>query len=124
MNAKLRTIKVISRTALGLVWFYEGLVPKILFLRADELDLVKRSGFVWPTPERTLQVLGIAQIVADHWICGTHRRVDRNIMDVDPDRAGCVRKSVDADRSLRRPGEGFLLDRVRDYSVDPRATLA
>lgn len=63
MKIKLRTIKVISRVALGLVWFYEGLVPKILFLRADELDLVRRSGVIWRTPEWTLQVLGIAQIV-------------------------------------------------------------
>jgi len=44
MKTKLVTVKIISRVALGFVWFYEGLVPKILFLRADELDLVKRSG--------------------------------------------------------------------------------
>jgi len=31
MITKLRAIKLISRIALGLVWFYEGLVPKILF---------------------------------------------------------------------------------------------
>ena len=43
MNTKLHTIKVVSRTALGLVWFYEGLVPKIFFLRADEIGLVPRS---------------------------------------------------------------------------------
>jgi hypothetical protein len=40
VNTKLRTIKVIPRIALGLVWFYEGLLPKILFRRADEIDLV------------------------------------------------------------------------------------
>jgi peptidoglycan/LPS O-acetylase OafA/YrhL len=68
MKIKLRTIKVISRAALGLVWFYEGLVPKILFLRADELDLVRRSGVIWRTPEWTLQVLGIAQIVLGIWL--------------------------------------------------------
>jgi hypothetical protein len=33
MITKLRAIKLISRIALGLVWFYEGLVPKILFAR-------------------------------------------------------------------------------------------
>ena len=46
MNAKLRRIKVISRTALGLVWFYEGLVPKIL----------------------TLQILGVAQMLVGLWL--------------------------------------------------------
>jgi uncharacterized membrane protein YphA (DoxX/SURF4 family) len=76
MKIKLRTIKLISRVALGLVWFYEGLVPKILFLRADELDLVRRSGVIWRTPEWTLQVLGIAQIVLGIWlIVGSAERV-------------------------------------------------
>ena len=42
MTTKVRVIKVISRVALGLVWFYEGLVPKILFLRADEINLAER----------------------------------------------------------------------------------
>jgi DoxX-like family len=68
MKTKLVTVKIISRLALGLVWFYEGLVPKILFLRADELDLVKRSGVFWRTPEWTLQVLGIAQIALGIWL--------------------------------------------------------
>ena len=31
MITKLRAIKLISRITLGLVWFYEGLAPKILF---------------------------------------------------------------------------------------------
>jgi peptidoglycan/LPS O-acetylase OafA/YrhL len=43
-------------------------VPKLLFLRADELDLVKRSGIFWQTPEWTLQVLGIAQIAFGIWL--------------------------------------------------------
>ena len=38
----------------------------------------------------------------------------------DLDRAGGVRKSVDADRSLRRAGERSLLDRMRNHGVDPR----
>jgi hypothetical protein len=43
MNTRLRIIKIISRIALGLVWFYEGLVLKILFLRADKIGLVQSS---------------------------------------------------------------------------------
>jgi len=42
-------------------------------------------------------------------------------MDVDLDRAGGVRKSVDDDRSLRRTGDRSLLDRMRDYGVDSGA---
>ena len=41
-------------------------------------------------------------------------------MDVDLDCAGGVRKSVDANRSLRRAGERSLLDRMRNHGVDPR----
>ena len=68
MKTKLWTIKVISRVALGVVWLYEGLVPKILFLRADQLDLVERSGMVWRSPEWTLQALGLAQIALGIWL--------------------------------------------------------
>jgi len=68
MNTKLHTIKVISRTALGLVWFYEGLVPKIFFLRADEIGLVQASHLVWRTPQLTLQILGVAQMLVGVWL--------------------------------------------------------
>ena len=68
MKTKLTAIKIISRIALGLVWLYEGLVPKILFLRGDELDLVRRSGLIWRTPEWTLQALGAAQIAFGIWL--------------------------------------------------------
>jgi uncharacterized membrane protein YphA (DoxX/SURF4 family) len=68
VNTKLRTIKIISRTALGLVWFYEGLVPKILFLRADEVGLVQASHLVWRTPELTLRILGVAQMLVGLWL--------------------------------------------------------
>ena len=73
---KLHRIKIISRTALGLVWFYEGLVPKILFLRADEILLVRTSHLVWRTPELTLLIVGIAQIFLGLWlIIGVAERV-------------------------------------------------
>jgi uncharacterized membrane protein YphA (DoxX/SURF4 family) len=68
MNGKLRIVRVTSRIALGLIWLYEGFVPKLLFLRADEIDLVQRSGFIWRTPEITLQTLGLAQIVLGLWL--------------------------------------------------------
>ena len=68
MITKLRAIKLISRIALGLVWFYEGLVPKILFLRADEIGLVRAYHLVWRTPEFTLQILGVAQMLVGLWL--------------------------------------------------------
>ncbi len=68
INTKLRIIKISSRIALGLVWFYEGLVPKILFLRADEIGLVQASHLVWRTPQLTLQILGLAQMLVGLWL--------------------------------------------------------
>src|SRR6476646_1213344 len=109
MNTRLPIIKIISRIALGLVWFYEGLVPKILFLRADEIGLVQSSQLVWRTPELTLRILGGGRMLvgplAHHRIGGANCRIHRNIVDVDLDRVGGVSKSVDADRSLRGAGE-------------------
>lgn len=68
MKTKLVALKIISRVALGIVWLYEGLVPKLLFLRADEIDLVRRSGLFWSTPEWTLQILGFVQIAIGIWL--------------------------------------------------------
>ena len=106
MNAKLRRIKVISRTALGLVWFYEGLVPKILFLRADELDLVQASHLVWRTPQLTLQILGVAQMLVGLWLIIGF-----------------------AERTAVLIATSWMLILIvlvasGNYSVDPRATLA
>jgi peptidoglycan/LPS O-acetylase OafA/YrhL len=68
MKTRLLTIKIISRIALGLVWVYEGLVPKILFLRGDQLDLVQRSHIWWGSPTLTLQVLGGSQVLLGLWL--------------------------------------------------------
>src|SRR6185295_750121 len=47
---------------------YEGLVPKILFVRPDELDLVRRSGIWWGSPLVTLQIMGLLQILFGVWL--------------------------------------------------------
>ena len=64
MNA----VRIICRLALGLVWLYEGLVPKLLFVRQDQIDLVARSGLYFGTPEFFLQLLGAAQVVCGLWL--------------------------------------------------------
>jgi uncharacterized membrane protein YphA (DoxX/SURF4 family) len=68
MKTRLLTLKIISRLALGLVWLYEGLIPKLLFVRSDEIELVRSSGFVWKTPELTLEILGLAQVALGLWL--------------------------------------------------------
>jgi uncharacterized membrane protein YphA (DoxX/SURF4 family) len=59
---------LISRLALGAVWFYEGLVPKLLFVRTDQVELVRRSGLYFGTPEFFLQLLGAAQVAFAIWL--------------------------------------------------------
>lgn len=61
-------VRIICRVALGLVWLYEGLVPKLLFVRPDQIDLVERSGLYFATPELFLQLLGAAQVVCGLWL--------------------------------------------------------
>ncbi|HSP45402.1 MAG TPA: DoxX-like family protein [Chthoniobacterales bacterium] len=67
------TLKIITpvtacRLSLGAVWFYEGLVPKLLFIRADQVELVRRSGIYFGTPEFFLQLLGAAQVAFATWL--------------------------------------------------------
>ena len=65
---RLRLANVIARTALGLVWVYEGLVPKLLFTTQRELDLVARSHLWWPTPRATLTALAVGEIFGGLWL--------------------------------------------------------
>ncbi len=61
---QLHFLKLAARFSVGLVWLYEGLVPKLLFLSPLQIDMVKRSGWWLGTPATTLQWLGYAMIVA------------------------------------------------------------
>jgi uncharacterized membrane protein YphA (DoxX/SURF4 family) len=62
---QLHLCKTACRTALGLVWLYEGLIPKIWFPAAhpEQTELVMQSHLWWGTPELTLLWLGTAQAV-------------------------------------------------------------
>ena len=64
MNA----VRIICRFALCVVLIYEGLVPKLLFVRQDQIELVERSGLYIGTPEFFLQLLGVAQVVCGLWL--------------------------------------------------------
>ena len=64
-HPSLRTIKLAARISLGLVWIYEGIVPKILFVRThpEQIAMVERAGWYWGSPEWTLAMLGIVQLI-------------------------------------------------------------
>ena len=61
-------VRIVSRTALGLVWVYEGVVPKLLFPRAEQTELVRNSGLSFGAPELTLQLMGVAQALVGVWL--------------------------------------------------------
>lgn len=64
MNA----VRITCRAALGFVWLYEGLIPKLLFVRPDQIELVQRSGLYFGTPEFFLQLLGAGQVICGLWL--------------------------------------------------------
>jgi hypothetical protein len=45
-------------------------VPKLLFVRPDQIELVQRSGLYFGTPELFLQLLGVAQVGLALWLLG------------------------------------------------------
>lgn len=60
----LHRIKTAARLSIGLVWVWEGLMPKMLFPNATQFEMVRRSGCWLGTPEDTLWWLGAAMVVA------------------------------------------------------------
>ena len=68
LESRARAVRIACRVSLGFVWLYEGLVPKVLFVRADQIELVERSGLYFGEPETFLQLLGIAQAAFALWL--------------------------------------------------------
>lgn len=60
----LHSLKVAARLAVGFVWIWEGLVPKILRVTPVEIEMVTRSGLWLGSPEATLCGIGVAMILA------------------------------------------------------------
>lgn len=60
----LHALKVTTRVAVGFVWLWEGLVPKILRVTPPEIEMVARSGIWWGSPEATIRWLGVAMMIA------------------------------------------------------------
>lgn len=61
-NNKLFHISFVSRLLLGFLLIYHGLVPKILWLSAVEMDLVSLSGFSIPASIAS-PLAGIGEII-------------------------------------------------------------
>ena len=68
LESRARAVRIACRVALGLVWLYEGVVPKVLFIRTDQIELVERSGLYFGQPQTFLQLLGLAQAAFAVWL--------------------------------------------------------
>lgn len=62
-------LKVVCRWSLGLVWIWEGIVPKILMPTPMQTRVVEKSGLYWPDPATWLVVLGIGMILMGLVLC-------------------------------------------------------
>lgn len=61
---RLAKIKTAARLALGFVWVWEGLLPKMLWPSQLQCDMVLRSGWWVGSPEATVWWLGLAMVAA------------------------------------------------------------
>jgi len=56
-------VHAVARAALGLIWIYQGLVPKLLAPERGELAILGATGFFAGHERAVLPLLGIAEIV-------------------------------------------------------------
>ncbi len=68
LSWRLWICKIGARVALGAVWLLEGTLPKLLSIQPSEVELVRRSGLYWPTPDLTLQTLGLLEVGLGIWL--------------------------------------------------------
>ena len=52
----------LSRFAIAFIWLYHGLIPKLIFQHATELELINKGPLIG-TAETTLFLAGIAEVV-------------------------------------------------------------
>ncbi|MEM7384984.1 MAG: DoxX-like family protein, partial [Verrucomicrobiota bacterium] len=62
-------LKILCRWSLGIVWIWEGLVPKILWPTALQSRIVEGSGLYWPTVEIWLVLIGLPMITMGVILC-------------------------------------------------------
>jgi DoxX-like protein len=55
-------IHIVARTALAVVFAYQGIVPKLLFAHADEIAMVRAAGVPTQLASKAVAALGIAEV--------------------------------------------------------------
>jgi uncharacterized membrane protein YphA (DoxX/SURF4 family) len=61
-------LKRVARLCLGFIWVYLGLVPKLLAPVPLEHDVVRRTGLYLSSPNLTIRMIGVFEIVLGLWL--------------------------------------------------------
>jgi hypothetical protein len=73
LNAQISVLLV--NLTLGIIWIYQGLIPKILFTDTGEIEILRQSGFFNGNEENLLTIIGIAEIAFGVALIFIHRKV-------------------------------------------------
>ena len=66
-------VKIVARIALGFVWLYQGLVPKLLSSVPLELEIVERTGLYLVSARWTLGMVGTVEMFFGIWLMSGYR---------------------------------------------------
>ena len=72
-NDLLVTVKRVARLCLGFIWIYLGLVPKLLTQVPLEQEVVRRTGLYLSSPELTIRMIGVFEILLGLWLMSGFR---------------------------------------------------
>lgn len=72
VNAQMAIILI--SIALGIVWIYQGLIPKLFYTDTGELEILKQSGLFNGYEENILTYIGIAEIVFGFALIFIHKK--------------------------------------------------
>lgn len=73
LNAQISVLLV--NLTLGIIWIYQGLIPKILFTDTGEIEILRQSGLFNGNEENLLTIIGIAEIAFGVALIFIHRKV-------------------------------------------------
>lgn len=73
LNAQISVLLV--NLTLGIIWIYQGLIPKLLFTDTGEIEILRQSGLFNGNEENILTIIGIAEIAFGVALIIIHRKV-------------------------------------------------
>ena len=69
----LRLVKRVARIAIGLIWLYQGSVPKLFTVVPLEREIVERTGLYIVSADWTIGVIGIVEVFFGIWLVSGYR---------------------------------------------------